>query len=921
MVGELSDPPGTVGQGASTTGHSIYLDAILAACPSGTAIGRPDDLSEGWIHVRGRHPIPRQGWKLHLSASLPNAGEVLARVVPVLAAEAVSFKVAASPFMLSRLNQGYAGLSQVGKFITVYPADDDQAVRLARTLHTATDGLRGPAIPSDRPLAPGSLVHYRYGGFQARHMQTLTGEIVETVSGPGGDLIPDPRLPRYTPPEWAVDPFLAGGAAAPLHDAGLVLGGRYLVAATLSLSARGAVHLAADLRAGRRCVLKRTRSTTTRAAGPPDPAARLRHEAAVLQRLAPNPCFPAVYELFEEGDSLLLALEDVAGRSLEATVREYLRKGCVPPIASSLRWMADLARALAAVHATGFVYRDVKSTNVLLAPDGRIRLIDFELAHEMGTADPPHGLGTPGYMSPQQMAEEAPVAADDVYGLGALLTFLLTGAEPSHAPDITDLLSRPVERLNPAIGPALTALVARCLHPDPACRFPSMDSLAAHLDSVGTAGAVAGVTVPAPTGGWKRGERFRDQARSLGDALCDDARPAHPLPGVRWESRHPSGAGLPYRSLNLGSGGALLALAEIAGEFGDERHREGVRAGARYLIAAPPADGPRSPGLYAGEAGIAAALQRAGQILGAPDLVAAATDRAELVAALPHLSPDLFNGTAGRLRLHLLLWDETGDAVQLKAAIGAGDHLLRTAVAAEHDGLCWTFPEEVPKMAGHRFVGYAHGAAGIADALLDLHDATGDPRYLEAASRAGRWVAGQAIPSLDDGSGVDWPAVPGETFGDGTWCHGAAGIGRFLLHAAALDAVPGALDLAARAGRTVARGMRWTGPVLCHGLAGHIDLLLDLFAATGDRTFLLDAEEVAGVLDAFAVKRNGSLRWYADMPRTISPDYLVGYAGIAVTLLRLASPGEMPAQLSRAGFRRRPRCSTSTTPAGVFACA
>src|SRR5439155_15017643 len=148
------------------------------------------DSSDTWLEVHSeRGSIPGQGWKLHLSAGACSAEAVLRRALPVLLADDASFKVAASIRALEYLNEGSGGLSQVGKFITVYPNDDAQAVRLARALDEATRGLRGPAVPSDRPLTPGSVVYYRYGGFDGRHFQTPLGAILPAISTPHGELV------------------------------------------------------------------------------------------------------------------------------------------------------------------------------------------------------------------------------------------------------------------------------------------------------------------------------------------------------------------------------------------------------------------------------------------------------------------------------------------------------------------------------------------------------------------------------------------------------------------------------------------------------------------------------------------------------------------------------------------------------------
>ena len=111
--------------------------------------------------------------------------------------------------------------------------------------------------------------------------------------------------------------------------------------------------------------------------------------------------------------------------------------------------------------------------------------------------------------------------------------------------------------------------------------------------------------------------------------------------------------------------------------------------------------------------------------------------------------------------------------------------------------------------------------------------------------------------------------------------------------------------MAKRASRTVTIGTRWSSPVQCHGLAGNIEFLLDMAQTTGDAAYLGEAQLLARLLDAFQVEQDGMLLWPSESPTTFTPDYMVGYAGVAVCLLRLGNPGR-PHQLSRRGFRYAP---------------
>src|SRR5439155_19665334 len=109
---------------------------------------------------------------------------ILERCLPALLEAGAAFKVASSLVMLDCLNHGDLGLSQVGKFITVYPNEDVHAVELARVLRAATRGLRGPAARCDRRSTTDSPVHYRYGSFGHEFVQTPLGAVVPALAGP-----------------------------------------------------------------------------------------------------------------------------------------------------------------------------------------------------------------------------------------------------------------------------------------------------------------------------------------------------------------------------------------------------------------------------------------------------------------------------------------------------------------------------------------------------------------------------------------------------------------------------------------------------------------------------------------------------------------------------------------------------------------
>lgn len=191
----------------STDNFADEAQALLR--DSNAAYMLRDDPNGIWtLAVPESQSLAEQGWKLHISASEEDAVSILQRCLPILFSEHARFKFASSLTTLRMLNNGHGGQTQVGKFITVYPQDDEEAVTLARKLDCATSGLKGPRVPSDRQLRPGSRVSYRYGAFTPQLVRTPVGEVMQMYVGDDGSLVPDRRLMEYAAPVGLEDPFL-----------------------------------------------------------------------------------------------------------------------------------------------------------------------------------------------------------------------------------------------------------------------------------------------------------------------------------------------------------------------------------------------------------------------------------------------------------------------------------------------------------------------------------------------------------------------------------------------------------------------------------------------------------------------------------------------------------------------------------------
>jgi serine/threonine protein kinase len=843
-----------------------------------------------------------QGWKLHVSADESSAEAVLCRVLPVLLKDFTIFKFASSMEKLALMNQGLAGGSQIGKFITIYPGSDEEAVVIAGKLDVILHGLAGPSIVSDRMLRPDSLIFYRYGEHNSKaYVQDITGRVWPAIYTLDNQLIPDKRTLRYQPPPQRNDPFLASGVATDLPKTPRMLAERYAIVRVISSSIRHTISLAVDIEKHRTCIVKspgrRWQNTLPERMREP-----FRREARALQALGSHPRIPAFFDLIEEESNIHLIMSDIPGELL----MERLNKGLdLVSIRQIITWAIDLAEVLDAIHDRGFVYADLKPTNIIIGQDEKLYLIDFELADRQDAPGRAKN-GTRGYMSPQQYEGQPRCIADDVYSFGSLLYHLVTAAESSYAPDPAALLARPIEILRPDVPPALRDIIVRCLQPHPDARYARMGDVIDALQAIDEKD-YQGISWNEDTSlnSGMPESRAREIALALLDTLCATAQQPESGEGLTWKTCHPIANGYALRDVNIGHAGTLLALAGLVAGLNVPGAHSILAQGADALRAMLPHSDPPLPGLYVGEAGVGAAFLLAGQVLEDDALIALAVERSRCISRLPHISPDVMHGTAGRLLFHLLVWDETQEPEHLSAALACGEHLIQTAQIRELGEICWTLPAAFEGFSQSAYPGYAHGVAGIADALLDLFEVAGDERLIPIIQGAVRWLRRLAIPTLADQSGLNWPVTEDKNVSSyASWCHGSTGIGRFFLHASRYTWLPGAIDMATCAAKTVTRLTKSGGPTLCHGLAGSIEFLLDMYQETHNASYLAEAQTFGQILEAFATKDEaGHLVFYSDQLDLFSPDYQVGYAGIAISFLRLSAPDRIPAQLSRAGFR------------------
>jgi TolB-like protein len=268
--------------------------------------------------------------------------------------------------------------------------------------------------------------------------------------------------------------------------------GHYDVVAPLGAGGMGEVYLATDTKLGRDVALKVLPAGVAR---DPDRLTRFQREAKALAALD-HPNIVTVFSVEEADGVHFLTMQLVEGEPLERLIPEH---GL--PIERVVGIATALGDALAAAHEKGIIHRDLKPANIMIAPDGRVKVLDFGLAKELRAGGPAAAtltavghthagvvMGTPAYMSPEQVAGRPVDHRTDLFSLGVLLYEAVSGRLPFTGDSSAELASailrdtpRPLSEISTDLTPELAGIIRRCLEKDPRQRIQTAREVANEL--------------------------------------------------------------------------------------------------------------------------------------------------------------------------------------------------------------------------------------------------------------------------------------------------------------------------------------------------------------------------------------------------------------------------------------------------------
>jgi len=388
-------------------------------------------------------PNTDQGWILHLSSSKNQLDSLLNLTIPYLSSGKIVFKIPKNADIAKDILNGEFGVGQIGKIITIYPNDDQHALRIAKDLIQMTEEFLGPKVPTD--IRIGNIIYARYGSYKAT-VHPSSGVLGRFIKFNSEILEDSPNTATYISKhlQW---PF---AEIAPLKtmSQNKLLNNRYKILTTIKSDAKGNVFQGLYFKNFmniKKCIIKEGKENMWIDDFGRSIRDRLIWQHDLYKRLDTKVPIPKIFDIFHEDDNTHLAMEYIDGVSLNTYFSADEDSYHPWPLKSTktrrniIAILIKIVDIIAKLHSLGVIHRDITPGNFLITKNLNVFLIDLELAYSISenSPNPPFRLGTPGFMSPEQAATDIPTFAQDIFSIGALISVMTTSLTATKFDGVT----------------------------------------------------------------------------------------------------------------------------------------------------------------------------------------------------------------------------------------------------------------------------------------------------------------------------------------------------------------------------------------------------------------------------------------------------------------------------------------------------
>ncbi|MEH6420337.1 class III lanthionine synthetase LanKC [Pseudomonas sp. CGJS7] len=814
-----------------------------------------------WSHVTpapGTKPIllPKQGWKIHVSANEGNCRDILIKVATLALEHRVPFKFANDINTMKLMTSKRWNRGGSGKFITLYPPTDEEFHRFIELAYQALKDDVGSYILSDNRYKDCRCLYYRYGGIIPVNRLDYMGRQIPILISPEGEEVVDRRAPYFETPPWVSDPFPSDEPEQ--DDEEMTLNeGRFVVNSALGFSNTGGVYLATDTTTGIEVVIKEARPHVELAANGRDATSRLLQEEKILRILGDSGVSPQFVATFWDWENFYLVEERLDAHDMRAVMLMHTPLLRVNPSVEDSEAFygvckgifVSLLKALDLIHAKGLVIGDLSPMNILVDKASMsVRIIDLEAAFQPAVDDP-QDIHTPGFRSATKGRKKDSTYQDDIYAIAAIMMYsMFPIVAMAYIRD--DLFTEVLPEVVADIGWANTPYQQ------------VIQGLA--KNALSCSEAVALLEGPAT---FETPYRARTSAPALSSADACRELAGFITSHYRLEELYSLFPVDPFggHTNSLGFGFGASGIVHSLRKCGVDVPQQALDRYRAEIAALDP--GAIPPGFLTGAAGIAWAFFDAGDAQSGRRFMDYAN-----ASALLREHHSLYYGMAGVGMANLAAYRATGESAYLEAATALAKTLAASAIEDER-GLHWQDDGAVR-------LGFGYGQSGVALFFLRLSQVLGDASWRELGGKALDYDLSFAF-ELEPG--IDTFACDPEE--KSTYEHyieqGSAGIAKVAIRYGRWDRLDRILADVHR---------KYSGfPGLIYGLTGFVDVLIDAYRYSGDEKYLRMAQRpLQGLSDLYLFQKDDGYATPGENLFRISCDYATGVAGVMKTLHRHA---------------------------------
>jgi serine/threonine protein kinase len=822
-------------------------------------------------------------WIIHISVVRPQMSDLLDQVLDTLIGLQTPFVLPANIDQQSIILDGRSGLMNVGKVISVFVQDDTIAHEVAATLIKLTAEFKGPEVPAAVHL--GSCVYVSYGSFQISH-DLHNNKYYSPIFGYDADRALLDRL-NSMDIKW---PFRV---SLKKKKKSRLINSRYLPVHCLKNDAKGNVFKCIKINKFYNmqwCVIKRGNKHQSFDDAGRDMKDRLLWQHNTHKQLEEKIPLPKVIDYFEVNGDTYLALEYIDGVSLSERVNE-LCQGTIwkaQPVEIKrqiINYLIQAINILEACHQNGFIHRDINPGNFLVTKEGLVKIIDIELCYNFiaDEPSPPFTLGTPGYISPQQLNLALPAIEDDIYGLGALVIKTLTGLSPSKLS--TDTPESLVNVLRYFIGyHPIENIICGCLSHDSSLRpdLKSIEQTFKLYDALLLKGSSEKLSLYVNNNlPEKINSTIQKAINSLGSDLMLGSN-------KEWVSRSESNDLLANEFINYswypyfhsGTAGTLFTLS-LAEQLGYNTHAPAdiIGTNLNYLLKQTCNYNDLPAGLWHGSYGVAiaiSALMKSGML---ENNISYINGIYQLLSK-PTNDLSIANGLAGQ-GLCILCCLSLPQFPSLHQQLS---NIVSAIIKEQQKDGAWLLKKDEMQTKGVNVTGLAYGIAGITYFLLAYYSRYEYSEVKTAIIKSLNWLTGQR--KLTNGNRL-WPLNPKIQIFDPWLENGYTGIALTFIKAYEVLQNQYYKEIAVSALLTHPKYISCNYFSIGNGLSGLGEVYLEAFKIFKENEWKERADHIVDYLShTYKANSENTIYWLEGNCTRPTADFMEGNSGIIYFLMR-----------------------------------